>query len=217
MAEENVRPKIRSYQCIFVLYPESQQSAIDWVQENFPCAWALHDKDVRLQEDFDKYVKNHDGKLPDWKVGDLKKPHVHFVCKFANQRYFSGIAKAISNGSGISIPENTIRRCNNLYKAYVYLWHLLTPNKFKYDETIVGLHDFDPPTEVENIGQLEDEQVQALLNMPNFKTVKEMATWAFENGCWASFKKNYILWKDIHVESKGHIDRRTTYDGLAKL
>lgn len=36
----------KAYQFMFVLYPESQQPAIDYIQANWPCAWALHDKDL---------------------------------------------------------------------------------------------------------------------------------------------------------------------------
>lgn len=35
---------------MFVLYPESQETAIKYAQENFPCAWALHDKDVHTEK-----------------------------------------------------------------------------------------------------------------------------------------------------------------------
>ena len=42
---------------MFVLYPESQQVAIDYCKQNLPCAWALHDKDVYSQAAFDAYVK----------------------------------------------------------------------------------------------------------------------------------------------------------------
>lgn len=118
MGDTKAPPRLRSRQCMFVLYPESQQAAIDYCKQNLPCAWALHDKDVYSQAAFDAYVKKHEGTLPDWMPGDLKKPHVHFVCSFANARYFSGIAKEIG------VEVNVIRKVNNLYKAYVYLWHL---------------------------------------------------------------------------------------------
>lgn len=102
---------------MFVLYPESQQRAIEYAQKNFPCAWALHDKDVHAEKDYSKYLDKY-GEPPEWKAGDLKKPHVHFVCSFPNARYFSGIAKELG------VPVQTIRKVNNLYKAYVYLWHM---------------------------------------------------------------------------------------------
>ena len=77
MGDTKAPPRLRSRQCMFVLYPESQQAAIDYCKQNLPCAWALHDKDVHTQAAFDDYVKKHEGTLPDWMPGDLKKPHIH--------------------------------------------------------------------------------------------------------------------------------------------
>ena len=74
----------KAYQFMFVLYPESQQPAIDYIQANWPCAWALHDKDTHTEQEFLDYGKHHDGNCPDWQIGDLKKPHYHFVVKFKN-------------------------------------------------------------------------------------------------------------------------------------
>ena len=187
--------RIRSRQCMFVLYPESQQKQIEYAQTNFPCAWALHDKDIYTQEDFVNYAKKHDGETPEWKPGDLKKPHMHFVCKFPNARYFSGIAKELS------VSEPTIRRVNNLYKAYIYLWHQEDPDKFQYPKTIVGTHEFDEPSEHAGMSAAEDEQIQILLSAPHFDSYAEMVRWAYENGCWATFKRNYAMWRDIFIET----------------
>ncbi len=194
MPDPSPKTRFRSRQCMFVLYPESQQAAIDYCQKNFPCAWALHDKDAHTQAEYDGYIQKHDGEKPEWNPGDLKKPHIHFVCRFPNARYFSGIAKELC------VTEPTIRKVNNLYKAYVYLWHLLDPDKYQYSQGIVGMHDFDPPSDHEGMSQAEDEQVQILLSMPSFHSHNELARWAYENGCWAAFKKNYWLWRDIFRE-----------------
>lgn len=202
MAKNEVsEPRIRAYQCMFVLYPESQQAAIEYCQKNLPCAWALHDKDVWSQEDYDKYLKKN-GQPPEWKVKDLKKAHVHFVCKFKNQRWFTAIANDITKCSGVQVPVSAINKCNNLYKAYVYLWHKLHLDKYPYDEKIVGMNEFEVPSEHAGVSQEETLQVQALLDMPTFKSVEEMARWAHDNGCWASFRKNYVMWRDIQVESQ---------------
>ena len=195
MGDSSAPPRLRSRQCMFVLYPESQQSSIDYCKQNLPCAWALHDKDVYSQASYDSYIKKHDGEKPEWQPGDVKKPHVHFVCSFPNARYFSGIAKEIG------VETNVIRKVNNLYKAYVYLWHQNDPDKYQYEPDIVGLHDFDPPAQ--NEGVTEEEQVETMFNAPVFSTVKELARWAYDNGCWSTFRKNYGLWKDIQDESKG--------------
>ena len=173
-------------QCMFVLYPESQQDVIAYVQQHFSCAWALHDKDVYEQD------------APDgsYRTGDLKKPHVHFVCRFRNPRTFSGIAKELG------VPVNTIRRCNDLYAAYVYLWHGDTPDKYQYDAQIVQTHEFDPPEKGSGSGKEEEAQVELLLEMPSFSSTREMARWAFENGCWATFKSSYGIWRDIRNEMR---------------
>lgn len=190
----------KAYQFMFVLYPESQQPAIDYIQANWPCAWALHDKDTHTEQEFLDYGKHHDGNCPDWQIGDLKKPHYHFVVKFKNARYITGVAKEIRKYSEIN--DAAIKKCYNLYKAYVYLWHQNDPDKFQYDpEQVVGLHDFDPPQQ--NEGVTEEEQVETMFNAPVFSTVKELARWAYDNGCWSTFRKNYGLWKDIQNESKG--------------
>ena len=68
-------------------------------------------------------------------------------------------------------------------------------------EQVVGLHDFDPPQQ--NEGGTEEELVETMFNAPVFSTVKELARWAYDNGCWSTFRKNYGLWKDIQNESKG--------------
>lgn len=161
MGETQSPPKkLRSRQCMFVLYPESQETAIKYAQENFPCAWALHDKDVHTEKAYQAYIEKN-GEPPEWRPGDLKKPHIHFVCSFPNARYFSGIAR------DLGVPVNTIRKVNNLYKAYVYLWHMLDQDKYQYSKDIVGSHEFEEPSEHAGMTQMEDDQVQILLCPPS--------------------------------------------------
>lgn len=188
------KPSIKSRQCMFVLYPESQQDIIDYVKNNYPCAWALHDKDT--------WEKDGDGH----KKGDLKKPHEHFVCKFSNPRHFSGIAKELG------IPVEAINRCNNLYKAYVYLWHKDTPEKYQYSPEIVGVHEFDVPSETFGVCAEEDEQIKIMLDMPVFQDVEDMAKWAYENGCWKVLRDNYHMWRDIMQERKAKQVAALPYD-----
>ncbi len=88
-------------------------------------------KDVHTEKAYQAYIEKN-GEPPEWRPGDLKKPHIHFVCSFPNARYFSGIAR------DLGVPVNTIRKVNNLYKAYVYLWHMLDPDKYQYSKDIVG-------------------------------------------------------------------------------
>lgn len=59
-----VNNKIRSYQFMFILYPESQQGIIDYVKDNFPCAWALHDKGTYSKAEFLRYAEKHGRDCP---------------------------------------------------------------------------------------------------------------------------------------------------------
>lgn len=197
----------KAYQFMFVLYPDSQQEVIDYVKANWPCAWALHDKDTHTEAEYLEYAKKHEGNCPEWQVGDLKPPHYHFLVKFKNARYASGVAKELRKIPSTKVLNDAaIRKCFNLYKAYVYLWHQNDPDKYQYDpDAVVGLHDFDPPEP--NEGITEEEQVETLFNMPKCGSIKEMARWAYDNGCWSSFRKNYGLWKDVQLEmQKGVAD-----------
>ena len=128
------------------------------------------------------------------------------MVRFKNQRYASGVAKELRNKAGTVVTDATIRKCFNLYKAYVYLRHQNDPDKYQYNpDEVVDLHDFDPPAQ--NEGVTEEEQVETLFNMPKCGSIKEMARWAYDNGCWSSFRKNYGLWKDIQLEmQKGVAD-----------
>lgn len=177
-------PKIRSRTCLFVLYPESQQVAIEYVQKHFSCAWALHDKDV--------YEKDaEDGSHA---KGDLKKPHIHFVCVFESARYFHSIAKEIG------VPANVICRCNNLLRAFEYLTHKNDPDKFQYDDAIVGMNEFEVPTTAKPVAEEEEQAGKILSEMPSFHSTREAAEWAFQNGCWQGFRSAYAIWRDIRAE-----------------
>ena len=54
----------------------------------------------------------------------------------------------------IGVEVNVIRKVNNLYKAYVYLWHLLDPDKYQYSKDIVGTHEFEEPSEHAGMSQI---------------------------------------------------------------
>ena len=111
---------------------------------------------------------------------------------------------------------------NNLYKAYVYLWHMLDPDKAQYSKEIVGTHDFAEPSEHAGMTQMEDDQVQVLLDMPAFDTFNEMCRWAYEQGCWATFKNNYAMWRDQFIERnrnrlRVYPEKQARYDGEIEL
>lgn len=195
-----------------VLYPESQQVLIDFCKENLPCAWALHDKDVWTQGAFDSYLKRHNGELPEWKPGDLKKPHYHFLFGFKSARYFSGVAKEFTSVLGKEFPKAALERLHGTpYDAYIYLWHENAPDKFQYDVSVAEHNEmFNVPSQHAGMSQSDVDQVLALLEMPLFDTIEQMSRWAYENGCWASYRKNYSMWRDHWLERKRQKENEET-------
>jgi len=188
--------KIKANQCMFVLYPETQQEIIEYAQRNLPCAWALHDRDRWQKSDLDKWNRQHSDLPFPHQVGELKKPHVHFICKFPKSgRYFHAIA------SELGVSASTINRCSNLFRAFEYLVHRNDPDKFQYPPEIIGRNDFEVPTDGARASKEEEAQVKLLLEMPIFPTTYETARWAYENGCWSAFRRAYIIFRDIRNET----------------
>ena len=192
----SLEPRIKANQCIFVLYPEAQQDIIEYVQSQFSCAWMLHDRDVWLEKDIENWKRKNPEQPCPYVVGEVKKEHVHFVCTFPSGRYFHAIAKELG------VPVNTINRCNNLLKAFEYLTHKNDPDKYQYSEEEVGMNDFVVPLASGNGRSEEDLQVKLLLDMPVFSTTYDMARYAYEQGCWSTFRKAYAIWRDIRNETR---------------
>lgn len=66
-------------------------------------AYILHNSDPRTQEEYDRYMKEHDGAQPQWNVGDIKPPHWHIVLKFKNPSDTKTVAK------WLGIQENFVQ------------------------------------------------------------------------------------------------------------
>ncbi|MCM1327334.1 MAG: replication protein [Lachnoclostridium sp.] len=83
----------RFYSYTFEMYSESLPQSFEEELKNLHCkvAYILHDKDKYAESDLKKYIKNNEGKPPDWKVGDIKKPHYHIVLKFENLKSIKGV------------------------------------------------------------------------------------------------------------------------------
>lgn len=184
---------IRACSWLAVLYPESQQEVIEYAQEHFPCAWALHDQD----ED---------------ENGQPKKPHVHMIFKFKNARWSTGLARELG------IAANYLKICKDEVEAFAYLTHNGWPDKHQYPpEAVQTANGYTPP--VYNEGKSEEVQVLTLLDMPTMATTKDMARWALENGCWSAFRRSYSMWKDINQEAKLQqlrADQKERWDNLGE-
>lgn len=182
---------------VFVLYPESQQAAIEYAQINFPCAWCLHDKDTYDQHSVDSWCSRNQDKLPSdcpFAVGDLKKPHIHFLVKFANPRSCHGVAHELG------VSDNVICVCDSESASYTYLSHKNDPDKAQYDDSAVHVHDYDALDDSEDGYLSEEDQAKILLTMPPLPTVAARIEWACGHGCWPCYSKRYAIWKDVQAE-----------------
>lgn len=99
--------KVKSRTLAIVLYPESQQFAIDTIRSHYSHVGMLHDRDTDSN-------------------GELKKAHWHFVIRFKQARWSSGVAAEL----GI---EDHFESVKNLDGALRYLLHIDDPDKFQYD------------------------------------------------------------------------------------
>ena len=84
-----------------------------------------HDKDSWSAKDYEEKQEYMDSR--GIKVGDLKKPHYHFVVKFKEPRYRNTIAKELGIETRFILP------CNDIKGAEDYCIHLNQPDKYLYD------------------------------------------------------------------------------------
>lgn len=119
----------------FELYEENAPQNLKEVLSDFhvKTAYALHDKDKYTEADLQKYKKNNDGKLPDWKVGDTKKTHIHTVFKFENVKSMKQVLKMLEPlGVTFVIPVYNERGMIR------YLIHLDDKDKYQYSRSDIN-------------------------------------------------------------------------------
>lgn len=130
----------RFYTYTFELYLESVQE--DFMEElkNLHCkvALALHDKDIYSEADLKKYQKNNDGNSPNWKVGDIKKPHYHIVLRFENLKSINGVLSMLA-----PLDVKHVKVVQNERGMIRYLIHIDDAEKYQYKrEDIITLCDY---------------------------------------------------------------------------
>lgn len=115
--------KSRDFVC--VLYPDNTDHRLIIMQlklYRYNSVGVCHDSDVYLEDKKDKET----GEIIH-KEGELKKIHYHFILRFDNPRYISGVSKELG------LEEHLIDFLDN-YKAYAtYMLHWDEPYKHQYD------------------------------------------------------------------------------------
>lgn len=116
--------KERSRVMRLLLYPDNpahKLAIMELQSNNYYAVGILHNRDV-YEEDSETH-----------KAGELKKEHFHFVVKFSNARYVSGVAKSLEIEERFVIPWDSFKT------ACEYLIHLNEPEKYQYSlDNLVG-------------------------------------------------------------------------------
>lgn len=113
--EKKDRQKDRSYDFVFILYPETPEAKLLLLQlqsYHYDAVGIKHDRDVYPKDVIDEEtgeVKHHEG--------ELKKEHYHFYIRFNNARFISGVADELS------IPEHLIQFAEDFRAFGEYILH----------------------------------------------------------------------------------------------
>lgn len=120
MSEQKNRSRVMR----LLLYPDNPQHNLAIMQLQSSSYYAVgicHNKDV-YKEDSETH-----------QAGELEKPHFHFIIKFPNPRYISGVAKALD------IDERFVRTADSFKASCEYLCHFNNPEKYQYSlDDLVG-------------------------------------------------------------------------------
>lgn len=163
---------------------------------DFACIY--HDKDVYTNEDFEKE------KISQSQVGQLKKPHYHYVIHFKNARSISSVAKLLL------IPPHYVAWSNDLNRDLRYLIHADDSDKFQYNKDLVFCSDYMQRLFNKAIdGRFDDEIFLTMLQMLNDEqynvSVSTMsAKFAFA-GYFYEFRRNFAMWNVLIKEHNGAV------------
>lgn len=131
------------------------------------------------------------------KVGDLKKPHYHFVIKFENARFRNTIAKELGMPSKFIIPSYNYR------KDVEYLIHLNEDDKHLYDvNEAFGTLVIDLKKFINKNIQEEDKSnmiLDLILSRDNWNMYYLLRE-VNRLGLYSTFRSGYSLYRDIFEE-----------------
>lgn len=154
-----------------------------------------HDKDEWNYMDVEEKKEYCDSR--GIKVGDLKKPHYHFVVKFENARFRSTLSKELGMPAKFIIPSYNYR------KDVEYLIHLNEDDKYLYQvEEAFGPLVLDLKKFI-NKGIQEEDKSNLILDLILSRNNWNMYTLLREinrRGLYSTFRSGYSLYRDIFEE-----------------
>lgn len=178
-----------------------------------PYFWDLyyairHDRDVYHESDYDKYLVDHNGEEPEWKIGDLKKPHYHFI------GYSSSPVMLGRAATKFGIPSQYVQIVHNKNDAIQYLVHLNNPDKFQYsidevitnDEKIQAILTRVPSTE-EKASILTD-----FIFSPDCFSMESLVKFAIASHCWDELRRGQHIYTQLLREKRFSVNSERFYD-----
>lgn len=165
-----------------LLYPDNPEhnlTIIELQTNKYLACGCCHNMDVFCED-----TESH-------KAGELKKKHYHFVVKFPNPRYKSGVAKELE------IDERFIDITKSFKNSAKYLLHYGDDDKYQYNpNSLVGRLKPDVLKLLEDKPS-ETQQAIAILDyidsQSDFIKKTDLTRWACMNGYYSCLRRSYSL------------------------
>lgn len=171
MANEKYRSRVH----MLLLYPDNEThcKAVEKIKQSYDYAMILHNRDVTSD-------------------GELKKEHWHVVLRFKQAVWSSAICKELG------IEDRWIESVKKFDNAIQYLIHYNDRDKVQYsvDEVTGNLKirltesiNKGEKNEVEKVTEIID-----YISQQNRKiSIKELAIYCAESGCWSEFRRSATI------------------------
>lgn len=201
----------RFYNFSVVIYEDdenfnAQRISLDSEGETVYCR---HDKDV-----FEEDVLNDDGTIKN-NVGDLKKPHYHYVLKLKNACTISSLSKRIG------VPENLIEPVKKSVNGCLkYLIHYGYDSKYQYSVDDVNANSEKLLRKFKDLVSKDIPEVDKIISLQNFVensldfvNLGILMNYAQKENIWDAFRRNYMIIRDLVKEHNSKIcAERYNYD-----
>lgn len=191
--------KNRSRLFNILLYPDNPKhnlAIIELQTVNYLACGCCHNMDVY-----------EDGE----KAGEIKKAHYHFVVKFSNPRYKSGVAKALD------IEERFIDITNSFKGSAKYLLHYGDDTKYQYSpDDLVGRLK---PDVLKLLEDKPSEAMQAryiadyIMSVNRYLTRTELFNWCLDNGYYSCYRRGLSVFDGLIYE---HNEKYVNVNGVKK-
>lgn len=160
-----------------MLYPledPTHKKALEFIKNNYDCAYIVHDKDLTDQN-------------------EIKKSHTHVVISFSNAKWNTSIANELG------ITSNYIQKCRDFEKALDYLIHFNDDSKHQYDiDEVHGNLKAKLKTIIMNSDKDENDKSLELINyIENYigvLSVTSFSKYCAKIGRWDVFRRSSIIY-----------------------